>query len=61
MNTTMMLERAASKRSLERLRPSLPQPHGDLPTLRRALQPTADGTLDGIDLSDGRISIGRFL
>jgi len=61
MNTTMMLERAASKRSLERLRPSLPQPHEDLPSSRMGLQPTADGTLDGTDLTDRRISIGRPL
>lgn len=61
MNTTMMLERDASKRSLERLRPSLPQHHGDLPTLGRGLQPTADGTLDEIDLTNPRISIGRVL
>jgi len=61
MNTTMMLERAASKRSLERLRPSLPQPHGTTNSEKGKLQPTADGTLDGIDLSDRRISMGRFL
>ncbi len=61
MNTTMMLERVASERSLERLRPSLPQPHGTNNSEKGNLQPTAEGTLDGIDLSDGRISIGRFL
>jgi hypothetical protein len=61
MNTTMMLERAASKRSLERLRPSLPQPPRGTKNSEKRLQPTTDGTLDEIDLTDGLISTGNPL